>query len=187
MRFLSRFNIRVIIFPAHCTHVLQPFDVGVSSPLKSKYEAKFIEFMLEFQKSNNRNPSAAEMRSIRVYAFMAAWTGLSFDIMRKSFVSSGICPFEKENLAMERLITNADVARMIQTGHRQHTSILNNNEATKPEILAQLNPYYAAAVNHGFFGPPFPLDFTQLNAGDIITAQEILRMGKCFLVSQQSS
>ena len=99
---------------------------------------------------------------------MAAWTCISCDVLQKSFLSSGIYPFKKENLALERLITDAEVARTIDTGGRRLTSILNCKEATSPEILDSLQPYYAAAVNHGFYGPPFKLDFAYLNSADII-------------------
>lgn len=167
MRFLHRFNIRCIVFPAHCTHVLQPFDVGVASPLKAKYEAKFIEFMLAFRKANQRKPNASEVRTIRVNAFMAAWSSLTIDLLQKSFFSAGIVPFNKDNLAMKVLITDAQVAQNIDIGGRRNISVLNGNEATSPQILNMLSPYYAACIFHGLQGLRFPLNFAFLNAADI--------------------
>ena len=103
MRFLHLFNIRCFIFPAHCTHVLQPFDVGVASPLKTHYEAKFIKFVVKFRELNRREPNAAELRKLRVDAFIAAWTSLSSDLLEKSFHSAGIFPFNKEATLTEIL------------------------------------------------------------------------------------
>jgi hypothetical protein len=42
MKLLSQSGIDVLVFPAHCTHVMQPFDVCVAGPLK-KYLRKYFE------------------------------------------------------------------------------------------------------------------------------------------------
>lgn len=167
MRFLKRYNICCIIFPAHCSHVMQPFDVGVASPLKSRYEEKFIKFIVEFKKKNEREPDAAETRRIRIRAFMEVWSSLSIGLIEKAFYSAGIVPFSKENLAMKNLITDPQVANEIYVGRRQNNSALNGKEATSDEIINTLEPYYTFGIFHNNPQHRIVLDFAQIYGADI--------------------
>ena len=138
MRLLKRFRIRAIIYPSHCTHVLQAFDVGVASPLKSLYEKHFINMMTQFKSENKANPTAAQMRVIRVKAFMEAWCGITTEKIKKAFAAAGSYPFTKEGLAMSHLITPIEVAERIYTKVNENKNFLNGKEATSDEVIIKL-------------------------------------------------
>ena len=146
---------------------MQPFDVGVASPLKSRYEEKFIKFIVEFKKKNEREPDAAETRRIRIRAFMEVWSSLSIGLIEKAFYSAGIVPFSKENLAMKNLITDPQVANEIYVGRRQNNSALNGKEATSDEIINTLEPYYTFGIFHNNPQHRIVLDFAQIYGADI--------------------
>ena len=82
-------------------------------------------------------------------------------------ICAGIFPFNKENLALRTLITDAAIAEHIDLGERRIVNTLNGKEATLPEILNTLAPHYTLGIYHGDARNLIPLDFKFLNAGDV--------------------
>ena len=168
MRLLKRFRVRCVIFPAHCTHVLQPFDVGIASPLKTAYQRRFINMIEQFRKQHNSNPTAAQLREIRITAFLDAWSSISIETTKKAFAAAGIYPFSKENLAMSRFITDPAVAAAIYTNFHQNDNYLNGAEATRDETILKLPLHATPGIFHGILNPKFiVLDFNQICGQDI--------------------
>ena len=88
-------NIKLITFPAHCTHVLQPFDVGVASTFKLNLSSfKISKPVLE--KSKKLNKEAARIRYLIISSIVNSWNSIPTEILEKSFYSSGILPWNPE-------------------------------------------------------------------------------------------
>ena len=69
---LKKAGLKVIILPAHTTHVLQLFDVGLASPLKSRF-TQIFQSMLKKKENYVENNITASMRKIAIEAFIEAW------------------------------------------------------------------------------------------------------------------
>jgi hypothetical protein len=93
----------VLCLPAHCTHLLQPFDVSVASPVK----AALVSFMndLHFDIDQLREILTAvaephwlsEKRRILIDAFLNAWDrGASKRNIISGFRTTGIAPVKPE-------------------------------------------------------------------------------------------
>ena len=65
-------NIKCVILPSHCTHVLQVFDVSLASPLKRRFTNLFNEYIKDKKYVIERN-SAATLRNVVVTALIEAW------------------------------------------------------------------------------------------------------------------
>jgi hypothetical protein len=77
---LAQSGIDVLVFPAHCTHVIQPFDVCLGNPLKSKLKGYFGEVVIREDQERELHVVDAEPRFLadkraRLFrAFMLAWS-----------------------------------------------------------------------------------------------------------------
>lgn len=94
-----RFNISVLIIPAHTSHILQMFDVVLGFPLKSSFSKKF-EKLLTFIENDISLPSqAAKIRLAAVKALVSAWNTVANPIMtEKSAQKTGIFPLNKNEV-----------------------------------------------------------------------------------------
>ncbi len=89
LRLLNQFNVICIVFPAHCTHVIQPFDVCLGSPLKAYYIQESVSRIITH--IDNSDFTNAEMiRRQRVIAFINAWNRISIPLMQKAFQFAGL-------------------------------------------------------------------------------------------------
>ncbi|KAK8884122.1 hypothetical protein M9Y10_043227 [Tritrichomonas musculus] len=78
LRFLQKHNISVITFPAHCTHLLLPFDVAVARSFKSLMQS--IQFT---KKANDKAfpTKTAQARFKILYLITSAWRSVSKDTL----------------------------------------------------------------------------------------------------------
>ena len=90
LRLLKQNNIICIIFPSHCSHVLQPFDVGVGSKLKTFYIQEAISKLISHFQSAGDLSNTEIVRRQRVLAFQNAWNRISVPLMRGSFKAAGL-------------------------------------------------------------------------------------------------
>jgi hypothetical protein len=73
-------GVDVLVLPAHCTHVLQPFDVCVASPLKMALARLCEHLSLSINEFNQLvvgtaiPQTMAEKRSFMINAFLSAWS-----------------------------------------------------------------------------------------------------------------
>ena len=72
MELLHYADVNVLTLPAHMTHVLQLFDVGLASPLKKRF-AQLLHEMLKKEANHVEGNIAATMRKNTLEAFTAAW------------------------------------------------------------------------------------------------------------------
>ena len=90
--YMKKHNIIVIIFPSHVSHILQPFDVGCASPLKSMFKKLIIQFSKKIPKDGRS--FADYMRLVCVSAFLeAADRTLTMTNSKMSFQRAGLFPF----------------------------------------------------------------------------------------------
>lgn len=106
MRALSRFNIICIVFPAHSSHVLQPFDVGLGSPIKTVYLKELADPHVINQSNVEGLTPTEVIRRRRVIAFLNAWMNRDATQLYDSFHAAGLEPVSKENLAFKNLISD---------------------------------------------------------------------------------
>ena len=141
MRLLVRFNIVCIIFPSHSTHILQPFDIDVASPLKLDYQKELPKPHVsdEVNKIADLNQSES-IRRRRIIAFSNAWAKRTPTDLRKSFADAGLEPLNKDALANRRFIPDPIATqRENDIVSNARTCPLSGNIAT--EHLDQLNPF----------------------------------------------
>lgn len=89
-------NITLFKLPPHATDLLQPLDKCCFSPLKLKWNQKLIEW----QRLNQRKLTKSEFANI----ICELWNeGISQDVIKRSFETTGLYPCSKEKYPKERL------------------------------------------------------------------------------------
>lgn len=96
------FNVDVLSFAGHCSHLMQAFDVGIASPLKTALKqllsaATFEQFLAEptFESlSTARKRTMTEIRSLLIDCFISACQKTcTRSNCRSSFAATGIYPY----------------------------------------------------------------------------------------------
>ncbi|EAX82760.1 transposase, putative [Trichomonas vaginalis G3] len=76
LRFLELFNIDLLILPGHTSHILQPLDVGIFSPLKAEWKRMFDRSCIRIDATGHiiqaANYTAKELRYLMITAFLDA-------------------------------------------------------------------------------------------------------------------
>ena len=136
-KLLSMFRIYLLILPGHTSHVLQPFDVGIGSPLK----AAFVKFILnsklqideEILISSITNMKLADIREIMLDCFMHAFDEVAtHKNIRSCFRKAGITPVNPEEpLSSNFIFSNKDIYRNIQETFLNNKCININDDALK--------------------------------------------------------
>lgn len=105
-------NVNLLILPSHTSHVCQPFDVGLASPMKRRIK-DFIQcpstliqdHMAQYQ------TQAAKQRILVIAAIINAWhqTATPLNCL-SSFYSTGIYPYNIQKVLSNRFVrtTNAE-------------------------------------------------------------------------------
>ncbi|CAG4995819.1 unnamed protein product [Parnassius apollo] len=90
-------QVYLFTFPAHCTHLLQPLDVGIFKPLKSYWR----DSMNRYMNDNPRDaPNRSIFHSIMNPAFISAFTEKNIE---NAFKKTGICPLNDNVVPKEAL------------------------------------------------------------------------------------
>lgn len=128
LRLFHIYDIIVIIFPAHASHVLQPFDVSIAAHLKSSYIKNLLNNMNYYTLVGQSEVMKA--RYARIRAFQDAWSSISPTDCQRAFAAAGILPFNENAIAMNHLIhpTGEDI-------YAGRTSILSSNNVSSDEFL----------------------------------------------------
>ncbi|CAC5396821.1 unnamed protein product [Mytilus coruscus] len=91
-------NIILFILPPHCSHILQPLDIGCFGPLKACYNREAQLFM-------HRNPGCKITRfNIGQMSCSPNQKGLSAQNLTSSFKKSGIYPFNPKAIDTTELV-----------------------------------------------------------------------------------
>jgi hypothetical protein len=90
------FGVDVLILPGHCTHVLQPFDVGLASGLKAEFKKLLLRMINELMHAEGRTKSDT-CRRILVQCFVnALHTATSQLNLRSAFATTGFVPLDPQ-------------------------------------------------------------------------------------------
>ena len=104
-------GIHIVIFPSHCTHVLQPFDVALAAPLKvaiHRFGQTIPKYMAQVM---DRLPCKAQrIRYKIVHTLIDAWRNVStFRNIQSGWAKCGLFPFDYTPLLNNPLIRASNV------------------------------------------------------------------------------
>jgi hypothetical protein len=92
--------IEIVTFPSHCSHILQPLDVGVYGAFKKYYRAEMRRLSRVEIEHGEKEPSKAAV--LRIKQIMAALEGLYHSCsptqIKNSFKYSGLYPWSPEHV-----------------------------------------------------------------------------------------
>ena len=145
-------NIQVIIFPAHCSHCTQPFDVGVAAPFKKYFKELYNslpEKLIhdEVKKKGNKVSNASQERFKLVYAVVDAWRKAATKRnCEAAFRETSLYPFDPEHTVLKR----SDVRD--STEYDSEPNIkgidINGQEITTPEKRIEIaSKYHGKQIN----------------------------------------
>ena len=155
---LLRFhNIKVLVLPAHTTHLLQAFDVVLAAPLKSHFK-RFFSLAKQTAGTDPYCPGtkAGKSRYLAVTAFLRAWQAVATGpACARSFRKVGISPIDPGRvLRSPFIVERADFAL-------EENTILNNQLLTTPEMRQLLINQKTASGWQGQNILLVPLQFIQ--------------------------
>lgn len=175
VEFLANHNIKIITFPGHCTYVMQPYDVGVASTFKLNMSSFRLSNSVR-EKASSLNDTA-KARYLTVSSIINAWNSIPFEILQKSFETTGICPFNP-NVPINNPLTNknetatgpkrrggisisnqeltSDQNRLLLYNYEKETQLINVNQI--PQIHFFIIRRYLSAFNErkGFILSKYP-------------------------------
>ncbi len=107
MNQLKLANVYFVTFPSHCTHILQPLDVGIFASFKKYLRQEKRRFKRVSLRWNGDVPSEAGIK--RVIETMAAVEALHISCspmaINNSFMHTGLYPFDVERALLHPRIT----------------------------------------------------------------------------------
>ena len=93
-RLFEMFGIDILVFSGHTSHLLQPFDVGIASPLKTIYKKKLLQYDLSLNNGMDRvQKNAMEIRIMMIKCLVAALSeAASLENIQSGFRAAGLFP-----------------------------------------------------------------------------------------------
>ena len=137
-RVFDSFNIDVLIFPGHTSHLLQAFDVAIASPLKSAYKRWLLLYDLDLNNLFVALNPKKEMGEIRIMMISCLNNAISDSAtlgnIQSGFRASGIHPLNKDaplqsRFAMDNSMRERfpDLYKKIKNGNLINNHHLNGN------------------------------------------------------------
>ena len=141
--YLAIYNIDVLTLPAHTTHVLQLFDVGLASPMKKKFGDIFRSML---QEPNMFHTNAAFYRFCAISSVISAWESVCTLInCQNSARKTGIFPCSVDSVINSDFVTvlNSDQIAKYQKKMDRISKTLNISASliTKPDVLARISDH----------------------------------------------
>ena len=93
------YGIDVLILPGHTSHLLQPFDVSIASPLKSKFQENITTYDLkhDIDRSTRKKKSLSEIRTMMIRCLLDALSqSATITNIESGFKASVIFPLNPE-------------------------------------------------------------------------------------------
>lgn len=122
-------------FPPHCTHKLQPLDVGIYGPLKSYYNAECDSWMMRHP---GKTISIYEVSSLSTIAMLKTFTPLN---IRNAFKKTGIFPFNSHIFSEEDFLMSA-------VTNRPDPNLITTDTLVIPVTLSHETSSSQVEVNH---------------------------------------
>lgn len=151
-------NIRVIVLPAHTSHVTQPFDVALAAPFKSFLKAQSYNFPSWLQQKLSLFCSTAQKRYTLILHVIDSWKkAATVSNIRTAWEKAGICP-----LNLQRVLDNEYVRKKGEyvgdEPTRRRQLEINGMEITTPEKRLELARH---CKNIPFLNAPMPIPFIE--------------------------
>ena len=155
---LASANIKLIVLPAHTTHILQVFDVGIAKRLKSK----FTDYLRDYIKAPKQefNSNAAMMRYAIIYSFISAWQeSVSLRTVQNAAAACGLCPCSVEALKHNKYVrelTPAEKELQEKRNYRNRNRFnINGEELTTMDMICAISDNIKKnPANHRFCRKP---------------------------------
>jgi hypothetical protein len=150
--FLDSQGIDLLVLPAHSTHLIQPFDVGIASTLKQHLDRlikeavgalqdEFGDFTQFTQGQEAPESVVGATRKRLMTAFLDAWhlTTTKTNV-QSAFEAAGLVPIQPDRPLRNSLAPIDDrVARL----HQQRTSYISGKLITEPGVQDVLKGYHS--------------------------------------------
>lgn len=152
LRKAREFNVDIIIYPSHCTHLLQGLDVVCFAPFKQIW-AKEIRM---FEAENYRGVRKEDFAQVFGKAYLRAFTP---QLILQAWETTGVFPFNDKIVPPEKMAPS-------ETSTVKYTS-----------SVVHATPVRKVMAAFSYFKPP-PLDLSLMDAED--EAEEpVNERGKC--------
>ena len=131
------YGIDLLVFPGHTSHLLQPFDVGIASSLKTAYKKKLLLYDLALNNApGQRKKNMREVRIMMIKCLISALSeAASYDNVQSGFRASGLYPLNPQvplssHYAMDSSLRDKypDLYRRIQNGNLVNNHYLNGSQ-----------------------------------------------------------
>jgi hypothetical protein len=150
LQLLAHHNCKVISFPPHMTHVLQPIDVSCARAFKAALAKNMEIFTNNAELLPGNFPSAASRsRAITVAASLAALGHCDMTVCLNGYMQCGLFPFNPEKALGSRYVHQSDVdPELVERMRRPGTFHCGSSVMTDPMFLAALNQWTTRNNNH---------------------------------------
>ena len=134
-------NIELLILPAHLSHILQPFDVGIAGALKMNFKKSVVTSKNNFNIDNVSE--TAKIRLLYIKCFIdALQSTITINTARNSFLKSGLFPLNIEiPLSSGFVNTNRVIA---EQSERKSKLEINGKLITTQEFINELTNKFKA-------------------------------------------
>ncbi|XP_061196712.1 uncharacterized protein LOC133204990 [Saccostrea echinata] len=123
-------NVILFVLPPHCSHILQPMDVGCFGPFQLKYNQE----CLSFSRLNHKTVTRYDVCALACKAYTAA---LSPTNIQAAFSKSGIYPFQSADSMIEKLKQKITPSILYQNETGDNLEIKTEEKnTTEPNELA---------------------------------------------------
>ena len=137
------FNVDVVTFPGHSSHLLQMFDVCIAAPLKAEFKKQvvsgdFSELLSSHEQatfSEYRKLNLKALRSVMIQSFLTASEKCcTTSNCRRSFAATGVAPLSPERVFESQYAMDPPSAQILRT----RPSKANSKWLTSEESLAEM-------------------------------------------------
>jgi len=130
--------ITLLTYPAHCTHILQPLDVGIFAEFKKHFKLEKRKISKQKIEFTDKTPSERSLRrTIAVLACLEALHICTTDLrIEKAFKYTGLLPRD-ENMALKNPRINKDETIVIPNKKRKAIDIVGK-VATNDTLIQNL-------------------------------------------------
>lgn len=120
LELFRRFNIFVLIIPAHTSHILQMFDVGLGFPFKKAYTQNFDNYFSEINIDDEISSKAAKIRLAVVKSIITAWKQASaLSLTETAARKTGTYPVSKDEVLKSVFVHDLTPAEQKRYDERQ--------------------------------------------------------------------
>jgi hypothetical protein len=147
LRIFAEHNVKVISFPPHMTHVLQPIDVSCARAFKAAL-ANSLDFFRKYPERippTNRQSNAAKFRATLAVASLAALGHCSVTVCLNGFAHSGLYPWSAERALESRYVHESDAdPEQLDRVRRPEIFHRGSSVMTSPEFMSELQQWLAS-------------------------------------------